>query len=144
MSSFIDLMKNDVWSEADIKTRLHAEIRSEISEQSEAELNRALQGKILGMHTMTPGEMALLMAFKMATDRVALLGVQARADMALLAETMALESATARLARESAPDSPEDDAGRAAAEAVVTAASPQAQALHRLRNPVAAPVAGDA
>ena len=119
MTSFINLMAFDVWSEADIKARLHADIRSEISEQSEQELNRALQGKMLGMHTMTPAETALLMLFKSATDRVALLGVQARADAALLAAVMALEKDPVLLAEALAP----------------------VAALYRLRNPLPPEVA---
>lgn len=163
MSSFINLMASDVWSEADIKSRLHAEIRSEISEQLEQELNRALQGKVLGMHTMTDAEMALLMQFKAATDRAAVLGSQARADRVLLGEVLAHESAVTRLSQAAvelpiaaepptpvdgepevryAPPAPDDTAyladkaEREAAEAVVAVASPEVVALHLLRNPV--------
>lgn len=151
--SFIDLMANDVWSDADIKARLHAEIRSEVSEQSEAELNRALQGKMLGMHTMTPGEMALLMLFKGATDRVAVLGAAARADMALLAATLPVEAAQRRLAQPvvlplEAGEPPVpinleavalDTQEREAAQAVVDGASAEALALALLRNPAPKP-----
>lgn len=97
--SFVNLMGNDIWSEADIKSRLHAEVRSEVSELAEAELNRALQGHTMGMHVLTPQEQQGLMRFKAATDRVALLGTQARADMALLAEVLPLEVAFLRLRR---------------------------------------------
>lgn len=103
MTSFIDLMASDVWSGADIKARLHAEIRSEVSEQSEQELSRALQGQLLGMHTLTPSEQAALLHFKAVTEQVALLGSQARVDAALLAEVMALEADPAMLADAAEP-----------------------------------------
>lgn len=93
MTSFIDLMADDVWSEADIKARLHAEIRSEISEYAETELNRALQGMALGMHVLNPAEQFSLYKFKQCTDRVAALGNTSRTEMALLSEAMSLESA---------------------------------------------------
>lgn len=140
MASFINLMGNDIWSDADIKARLHAEIRSEVSELAETELNRALQGAALGLHTLTPPEQASLMHFKAATDRVATLGLAARADAALLAETMALEVVQARLAQPQ-PEGEDEDAlaldtaERAQAQAVVDAASADALALVALRNP---------
>lgn len=128
--SFIDLMKNDVWSEADIKTRLHAEICSEVSELAETELNRALQGAALGLHTLTLQEREGLAHFKAATDRVAALGLAARADAALLHETMALEGAQRCLG-----DDKTDAQQRAAAQALIDVASPAALALSLLRKP---------
>jgi hypothetical protein len=90
--SMIDLMQDYVWSEADIKARLHAEIRSEISELMETEINRALQGAALGIHKLTPQEMQAIQKFKASTDRVAALGEKARADMALLNAALAYEA----------------------------------------------------
>lgn len=88
----IDLLADYVWSEADIKARLHAEIRSEISELMETEINRALQGAALGVHKLTPQEMQAIQKFKVSTDRVAALGEKARADMALLNAAMTYEA----------------------------------------------------
>ena len=88
----IDLMQDYVWSDADIKARLHAEIRSEISELMETEINRALQGAALGVHKLTPQEMQAIQKFKVSTDRVAALGEKARADMALLNAALAYEA----------------------------------------------------
>lgn len=164
MSSFINLMGNDVWSEADIKARLHAEIRSAISAYAETELNRALQGMAMGMHQLTPHEQEQLMLFKAATDRVEILGTAARSDMALLHEALALELAPRRLAlplvvpeteeqrvdiytfdtvtvvtNQPALDS--DAAERLAAQAVIDAASAPALALVLLRNPPPEPIA---
>ncbi|UUZ68072.1 hypothetical protein LP416_27795 [Polaromonas sp. P2-4] len=150
--SFIDLMKSDVWSEADIKARLHAEIRSEVSEFAETELNRALQGLAMGLHQLTTAEQAGLARFKACTDRVAALGLAARADMALLADTLKVEAAQRRLAlpvlapvsegdppvvaNQTAVDA--DTGERTAAQAVVMAASPAALELVAQRNPVEA------
>ena len=88
----IDLLADYVWSEADIKARLHAEIRSEISELMETEINRALQGAALGVHKLTPQEMQAIQKFKAVSDTVAASGVKARADMALLNAAMAYEA----------------------------------------------------
>jgi hypothetical protein len=142
MSSFINLMASDVWSEADIKNRLHAEIRGEVSEQAETELNRALQGAALGMHTLTPQERVSLMAFKTVTNRVALLGAAARADAALLATVMELEVHARRLAlpvvlADLAIDQglvDADAAEREEAEAALVGASDPVLALLALRN----------
>lgn len=135
MASFVDLMGNDVWSEADIKARLHAEIRSQISEFAEMELNRALQGKIMGLYVLTAQDQASLMIFKGATDRVTALGTAARADAALLKQVRALEAARRRLAQTVQPGS-DDAAQRLAAQATVTAADAATVALALLRVPV--------
>lgn len=151
--SFIDMTANDVWSEEDIKSRLHAEIRSEVSEFAETELNRALQGSALGMHTLTQQEQISLMHFKAATDRVALLGTTARANMVLLNKTFAFEVAKNRLAMPvvgsviegglPAEDNTEalilDEVERANAQAVVDAVSLEVLSLYNLRNPTAPP-----
>lgn len=157
MVSFINLMADDVWSEIDIKSRLHAEIRSEISEFAETELNRALQGKFMGMHTLTAAEGASLARFAAATARVEVLGKTSRADMALLATVFVLEAAQRRLLTpvvEPAlnPGNPDgqptseseisnqsdidaDLAGRTKAQAAVDASTLEAKALAALRSP---------
>ena len=82
--SFVNLMGNDRWSAADIKNKLHSLIRSQVSQQLEEELNRALQGMALGMHTLTPQEQMDLQKFKAATDMATAEGIAARADAATL------------------------------------------------------------
>lgn len=160
MSSFIDLMGSDVWTEVDIKSRLHAEIRSEVSEFAETELNRALQGKMLGIHTMSAEEMQTLMRFKSATERVTQLGKQARLDTVLLAKVLLHEAAVLRLSLLPVEPLPtplpitdedgnqipvevfvdteyiEDASERREAQAVVAESSPDVLALNLLRNPV--------
>ena len=134
MISFVNLMANDVWSEADIKSRLHSEIRSVISEQKENEISRAIQGRLLGMHTLTPEESASIALFKQVSDKVALLAVQARADAVLLSKTMTLEFAQNRLTQP-ATETEEDIRERDVALAVVAAAIPSVVALAALRKP---------
>jgi hypothetical protein len=145
MTSFIDLMGSSVWTEADIKGRLHSEIRSAISEYAEMELSRALQGMALGMHTLTPEEQANLMRFKVATDSTAALGVKARADMTLLTQALKAEPSYLRLKRpllvlDSMPVTGNkvqvelDLAERLAAQLIVNAASIETVALLALRN----------
>ena len=167
MPSFIDLMANDVWTAADIKNRLHAEIRSEISEQAETELNRALQGAIMKMHTLTAGEQQELLKFKAATDRASAIGAEARADWILLSKTFAHEAAVARLAlpvliaapvKAQKADAmvPEniaidpsvlDASERTEAQAVLDAATPEVVELVALRhaqnNPPTPPIASE-
>lgn len=87
------MLASDVWTEADIKTRLHALIRTEFSAEVEEELSRAIMGVSLGQHTLTTDEMIKLGKFKALTDRVALIGTQSRADWALLSQVMAHEQA---------------------------------------------------
>lgn len=132
--SFIDLMANDVWTEAAIKARLHAEIRSEVSADQEAEINRALQGAGLGVYQLTVADRQLIGRFKGVVDRVTALGVKARADAALLVQVLAVEAAQRRLAQP-VVDTEADTAERAEAQAVVDAATPEALALLALRNP---------
>jgi len=149
MASFINLMANDVWSEADIKRRLHAEIRSVISEDMENEVSRAIQGRMLGMHTLTLQEQAAIGLFKATTDRVAALGIAARADAVLLSNVLALEAAQARLQLSPVAVVYEDDlttivnqsevdvdtAERSTAQGLVAAAAVAVVDLYTLRNP---------
>jgi hypothetical protein len=134
MKSFVDLMASNVWSEADIKNRLHAEIRSQVTENAETELNRALQGAALGLHKLSPGEMASLQHFKTTTDRVEQLGKQARADAALLDTALAHEWAVTRLAEAPIEGDETDAPKRAAAQHLIDNASPETLALYQARQ----------
>jgi hypothetical protein len=111
-------------------------------------LNRKVTGNMLGIYAMDDDDRAQVAAFAAATLASRDAGVQARADMALLRETWALEAAQRRLAQP--PVQPElDDKGevtnqpaldadaaeRAQAQAVWDAGSAQAHALYERRNP---------
>jgi hypothetical protein len=92
--SFVDVMANDVWTAADIVRRTEAMVRSQFSAEDEQILNRKVTGQMLGQYTLTPDEQAELGAFAAATEAARLQGVAARADMALLAQALAVEAGT--------------------------------------------------
>ena len=152
--SFVDLMANDRWSDADITARTEAMLRSQFSAVDEQILNRDFTGALSGLAPMTPELQARAAAFKAAAEAARLEGVAARADMALLEQVFALEAAQRRLAlpqvepvlsegaepyvtNQAAIDL--DVAERAAAQAVVDAASIDAKNLALLRAPVPEP-----
>jgi hypothetical protein len=137
MSSFINLMANDVWSDDDIKARLHAEFRTEISEFAEREIYRALHALHLRMRPLSLAEQAVVGKFAAVDGRVSVMGVAARADMALLNSVFAYEAAMARLAQPEVEESATDLAEREAALAVTTDASSQVVDLYLLRKPPA-------
>lgn len=160
-SSFINLMGNDVWTDIDILARQRATIASIVSSDRQDELRTIMIGYLAGMRTATPAELAEVAMIKSTTEAAYAVTIQARLDMALLAETLAIEPAFVRLDRplvqavpnpvpNTSPPSPtyvailnqsdldQDALDRAAALAVVTPASQPAKDLARLRNPLPA------
>lgn len=137
--SFIDLMANDVWSEADIIRRTEAMIRSEFPAEIETILNRKIAGAMIGEYVLTEDEQAEVSRYKIVAQQAQIEGAAARADMALLAEVMAHEAALRRLAE---PDLAEEE--REAVQALVDAASPAVLSLYALRNPPVAEMADEA
>lgn len=137
--SFIDLMANDVWSEADIIRRTEAMIRSEFPAEIETILNRKIAGAMIGEYVLTEDEQADVARYKIVAQQAQIEGAAARADMALLAEVMAHEAALRRLAELDLADEE-----RAAAQALVDAASPEVLSLYALRNPPVEAVADEA
>ena len=118
--SCIDLMKSDVWSEADILAHGRAVIDAAVPPQRRQELQTIMLGHIAGMRTATPAELAEIAQVQAVTEAVAVQNEQARADMALLSEALAVEAGTVELG----------------------AASQAAQALYALRHP-AQPAQGE-
>ena len=129
--SFVDLMANDVWSEADIIRRTEAMIRSEFPAEGETILNRKITGAALGQYVLSQAEMIEVGRYKAVAEAAQIEGAAARADMALLAQVLAYEAALRDLAN---PELPEDQ--RAEAQAVVDAAEPTVVDLYELRNPL--------
>lgn len=144
MSSFINLMASDIWSDADITRRTEAMIRSEFSVEAETILNRKALGMSLGSYQPTQQELADMARYDQVARDAQQAGIDARADMALLLQVLAMEDARRRLDQPPLPEdaTPEqieqDAAERAAAEAVLANATPEAQALFLLRNPAPA------
>lgn len=165
--SFVNLMANDVWSEADITHRTEALLHGTVSKETELILSRKMIGYSLGLVIPTAQEAADLTVYEAAAYAAQQAGVAARADMALLASVLNYEAAQARLALPliivpvvvalvSAPGYPAaqvvqvatithavtvevDEAERAAARAIVTAAGADTRALVALRIPPEAP-----
>jgi len=145
MSSFVNLMASDVWSSADIDSKVQALIRSRYSENDELKASRLAR---------KPDQSESDLAFVAGVDawiaECVQQGSDARSDMALLAEVLPMEDAARRLAmpvvepeineegevtNQEAVDA--DIAQRATAQAVLDDASPEAKALYEQRNPPA-------
>jgi hypothetical protein len=153
--SYVNLMANDVWTEADIQNRGRALVASQVSEVRQNELRTILLGHLAGMRTATAEELAEITMVKDATEATAVTNAAARADMALLFDARALELAHWRLTLPpvtqpatvtvysaqgvaSVIDNPaiEDDAqARSAAQALIDGATQEALDLYALRNP---------
>lgn len=99
MTSFINLMANDVWSEADIVRRTEAMIRSEFSLEAETILNRKVLGISIGSYEASEADLAEIARYDAVAKNAQAAGVAARADMALLAKVFPLEEAQRRLDR---------------------------------------------
>lgn len=99
MSSFINLMANDIWSDADITRRTEAIIRSEFSQEAETILNRLVTGAVLGVYAMTPAEQAEVGRYQQVSESSRQAGIAARTDAALLSATLGYEVAVRRLAQ---------------------------------------------
>ena len=95
--SFIDLMANDIWSDADITRRTESMIRSEFSLDDETILNRKVLGISLGTYTPNEKDLADIEKYNAVAVAAQLEGVEARKDMALLLQVFPLEEAQRRL-----------------------------------------------
>lgn len=95
----VNLMGNDVWSEADIVNRTEAMIRSQFSDQAVAILNRKATGATLGQYSMTADEQDELAHYARICEEARQAGIQARIDMAFLQAALDVEAAQRRLAQ---------------------------------------------
>lgn len=95
--SFVDLMANDFWSEADIVRRTEALIRSEFSQEAETILNRKVLGMTLGTYQASEAEQAELARYSAVAQSAQAEGMAARSDMDLLSQVFLLEAAQRRL-----------------------------------------------
>jgi hypothetical protein len=141
--SFVDLMANDVWSPADIDSRVAQLIRSQYS--SDDELKAA---RLARKADQTPGDVAFVAAVDAWIAQCVQEGSDARADMALLAQVFPMEDAKRRLDQPTVqPEYDEDgnllnedavlqdEAERVEAQEVIDGASSDAKTLFDLRNP---------
>lgn len=140
--SFINLMANDIWSDADITRRTESMIRTEFSQEAETILNRKVLGMALGTYQPTPADQLDIARYDAAAKAAQAAGLAARADMALLMDVFAMEAAQQALGRPQLPDDASDEekaadaAERAAAQGVLDGASAEAKALYDRRNPI--------
>jgi hypothetical protein len=134
--SFVDLMKSDVWSEADIVRRTESIIRGEFSAEAETILNRKTTGSVLGTYKLSETDLADLNRYVQVCEAAQADGQSARKDMALLREVLSIEPSYKRLlVSEVSPEYAEngsvlnqaqidaDKLQRSEAEAVLAAAS---------------------
>ena len=135
MTNFINLLSNDVWSEADILARGRALIAAQVSTVRQQELQTIMLGHMAQMRTATPEELAEIALVGQITEAQAFENAQARFDMALLLAVMAYEVAAARLALPVVDGDEADALDRAAAQIVVDAATPEVLDLYALRHP---------
>lgn len=96
--SIINLLKNDVWSEADIVNAGRAVIYSQISFDRQQELQTIMLGHIAGLRAATPDELAEIATVQAVTEAQVIANAEARADMARLNAVLAYEAALQRLA----------------------------------------------
>lgn len=99
MTSFIDLMGNDAWSEADIVNRTEAMLHGVFSKDEEIILNRKVTGAVLGQYAMTPAEQQDMARYAQAAALSGSSAAAARLDMVLLREVMSLEHAHKRISQ---------------------------------------------
>ena len=95
--SIVNLLKNDIWSEADIINAGRAAIYSQISFDRQQELQTIMLGHIAGLRTALPAELAEIASVQQVTEAQAVANGEARADMARLLAVMAYEAALERL-----------------------------------------------
>lgn len=133
--SFVNLLANDIWSEADIVRRTEAMIRSEFSIEAETILNRKVLSSNMGTYVLTPEDQAQMLRYAQVAQAAQDAGMEARADMELLSKTMVYEAAVRRLEQPVIEDDIQDEAERADATAIIDDASEEVLALYEQRNP---------
>ncbi|MDH4450126.1 MAG: hypothetical protein QE265_05985 [Rhodoferax sp.] len=92
MSSFVNLLKSDVWSEADIVNRTESMISAQFAPHEVVILNRKVTAATIGAHTLTTAEQEELARYNQVCLDAAVAGVAARADMEVLHEVLRIEA----------------------------------------------------
>lgn len=99
MQSFIKLMGDIVFTEAQIRHRLKDIERSVYSERDEQVLNRIASGIALGVYTPTAEEVQQITDFNVFMTEMMSMATTVRAENDLLSRTISYEQAQARLAQ---------------------------------------------
>jgi len=92
--SFINLMADDCWSEADIVNRTEAMIASVFPASEQVILNRKVTAAAIGAYTLTTAEQDEVAQFNALCMQARQAGLDARADMTLLTQALACEAGT--------------------------------------------------
>lgn len=95
--SFVDLMKDDVFSDIDITNRTEAFVRSRFSRDAEGIINRKITAVILGQYVMTPEEQLELQEFSALTMEARQMGIEATLDNEKLKKALSYESTYRKL-----------------------------------------------
>jgi hypothetical protein len=91
--SFINLLANDIWTEADMVRRTESMIRSEFSVEDEAILNRKAIGLALNTYQASEEELYQMQRYTAVAENARVELAAAMADMALLKKVFRLEDA---------------------------------------------------
>jgi len=92
MSSFVNLMAGDRWSESDIVNRTESMIAGEFPPAEAAIVNRIVTAAAASMYTLTADEVATVARYNEVCLLARQAGDAARADMALLADVLDFEA----------------------------------------------------
>lgn len=97
MTSFINMLADNEWSEADIIARSRAVIDSEVSVERQNELRNIMLGHLAGMRVASSNELAEIRRVQVLMEDSAKATAEAIYDMALLRAVKAYESAKREL-----------------------------------------------
>lgn len=97
--AIVDLMSNDRWTGATLRARCQALIAERYSLETEANLNRKINGVGMNLYTLTVEEQAEVNAYAAFLEEIKTAGLQAESDAVLLHQTLDFEAAKDRLAR---------------------------------------------
>jgi hypothetical protein len=89
--SFIDMMADDRWTEADIVNRTESMIRSEFPPDQESIINRIVTAAAAGMYQLTEEEQVQVARYNQACLEARDAGNAARVDMRLLEQALDYE-----------------------------------------------------
>ena len=145
--SFINMMANDVWSQADILRKTESMIRTYYSEEQENILNRKMTGVITGNYQLNAKEAAEIQDFSVKILESRQANIEATRDMILLLQVLEVEKSFLRLRLPMLEEVIEEEIvinqeeididlqERNAAEEVVATASEEVMKWVLLRNP---------
>ena len=147
--SFINLLANDIWTDADITRRTESMVHSEFPLEEENILHRKVTGSMGGMYQLTEDEQRSLQRYTQLCEYAKQEGIAARNDMALLLRVFELENANLRLHQPivepildesgnviNQEEIDNDTKERYDAQEIMNNASPEEMDVFNLRNPV--------